>query len=180
MDRNHESKAFFFLHGLAQQVLCSLVSINQHRGICYHGVCRFPFRCKWRDHLYAGGGGAGCGRGGQGGWLDPCPQEQWGWGLHTYILCHNHPKQMTDTHTHARNNRRRDEHFTKLNAVLPMGPVVKKPQHSWWDHWCIQKEIQWGALISWESCPIWAEEWCWQYVPHGSHYIIVLQVTQDT
>lgn len=28
-----------------------------------------------------------------------------------------------------------------------------------------------------ERCPRWAEEWSWQYVPHGLHYFIVIPIT---
>lgn len=30
----------------------------------------------------------------------------------------------------------------KLYAVLPMGPIIKKPQHYGRGHWCTQKGIQ--------------------------------------
>lgn len=38
--------------------------------------------------------------------------------------------------------RRRNDHFTKLYTVLPMGPIKKEPQHYRQDNRCIRKGIQ--------------------------------------
>lgn len=43
----------------------------------------------------------------------------------------------------GRENRKDD--FIKLCAVLPMGPIKRKPEHDGRDHWCIQKGI-------WQKC----------------------------
>lgn len=94
-------------------------------------------RCQWRDHRHARRGGTGRSRGGQRGWVDPCPQEQRWWRLHSYILRHHLLRKMTDTWGAKHWD---TDHSIELYVAPPKcDQSGRSHSTNGWDHWHIRK-----------------------------------------